>query len=276
MWLLKPNGLTSGSNCAWNFGDYICPSIRKLNIALRLPLAFYEELQKDEDEDLVSVAGPHTRAVSVGCAAWDRLWPAICQLPQLRSLRIWLDHDDIPSWSFVNERVALRPVIAALLARSQARSEEETMPHMDIALNLPKLHPHYAKPETHYFQESSLSLFTIVRRIRQRWHCAEGPIGHLEAVHKADFPVLHELLDFIIEQDRWSRGVDGVTLQEEDITEEEEMTLEKLERLETQLWDNGSDVYNFMAPPGLLDHTQDEDTTYSYSRRFPGYEFHGP
>lgn len=277
MWLLKPKGLSSVSNCAWDFRDYISPSIRKLNIAFRLPLAFYEALQKDEGEDLVSVAGPHTRAVSVGCAAWERLWPAICQLPQLRSLHIWLDHDDRPSWSFVNEHIALRPVIAALIARRQARSEEETMPHMDIALNLPKLHPYYAKPNTHYFQESSSSLFTIERRIRQRWHCQEGPIGNLRVVHKADFPVLHELPDFIIEEDRWSRRIDGVTLQEEDITlEEEEMTLEEVERLETQLWEGGTaNVYEVMSQ-GSFHITQDEDSTYSYSRRFPGYEFRGP
>ncbi|KFY70986.1 hypothetical protein V499_08799 [Pseudogymnoascus sp. VKM F-103] len=277
MLLLKPNELISDSNCAWNLRDYISPRIRKLNIAFRLPLAFYEVLQKDEDEDLVLVVGPHTRAVSVGCAAWERLWPAICQLPQLRSLHIWLDHDDRPSWSFVNERVAMRPMIAALLARTQAHSEEETMPHMDVALNLPKLHPHYAKPDTHYFQESSSSLFTIERRIRQRWHCQEGPIGNLKVEHKADFPVLHELPDFIIEQDRCSRRVDGVTVQEEDITlEEEKMTLEEVERLETQLWENGAEnVYEFMSS-GFHHHTQDEDTYYSYSRRFPGYEFHGP
>ncbi|OBT88931.1 hypothetical protein VE02_02861 [Pseudogymnoascus sp. 03VT05] len=157
-WLLKPNERSSDPNCAWDFCDYIGLSIRKLNVSFRLPLAFYEALQKDEDEDLVSVAGPQTRAVSVACAAWERLWPAICQLPQLRSLHAWLDHDDVPSWSFVNERVALRPVIGALLARRQARSEEETMPHMDVALNLPKLHPRYAKPDTLLPRESVVTI----------------------------------------------------------------------------------------------------------------------
>jgi hypothetical protein len=275
MWLLKPNELSSGSNCAWNFRDYISPSIRKLNIAFRLPLAFYETLQKDEDEDLVSVAGPHTRAVSVGCAAWERLWPAICQLPQLRSLHIWLDHDDIPSWSFVNERVALRPVISALLARRQARSEEETMPHMDVAINLPKLHPRYAKPDTHFFQESPPPPLTIERRIRQRFHCEdeERANGNLKAVYKADFPVLHELPE-VIKEDAMSQRVDGI--QDEDITDEEDMTLEEVERFETQLWNDGTEnVYEFISS-GFYHHTQDEDTTYSYSRRFPGYEFHGP
>lgn len=265
IWLLKPNELSSGSNCAWNFWDYIRPSIRKLNVALRLPLAFYGALE--EDEDMISVASHHTSAVSMRCAMWKRLWPAICQLPQLRSLLIWLDHDDRPSWSFVNERLALRGVVAALTASAQSRSEDGTMPHIDITFNLPKLHPRFARPDTH-FQESPPPPFTIERRIRQRFHCEEGAGGNLKATYKADFPVLHDIPDYIKENARFFQG-DGMMSQEEvEMTSEEEvdMTLEDIEQFETRLWNEGTDPYSIII--GFSDF-EDEDTTYMLSLRFP-------
>lgn len=259
IWLLEPNELSSGSNCAWNFRDYIRPTIRKLNVALRLPLAFYGALE--EDEDLISVASHCTSAVLMRCAMWKRLWPAICQLPQLHSLHIWLDHDDRPSWSFVNERLALRRVIAALTASAQSRSEDGTMPHMDITFNLPKLHPRFAKPDTH-FQESPPPPFTIERRIRQRFHCEERAGGDLDATYKADFPVLHELPDYIKENANVFQE-DGMTSQEE-----VEMTLEDVEQFETMLWNEGTDPYSIIVDiPGF----EDEDTTYMIRLRFPDH-----
>lgn len=224
IWLLKLNELSSGSNCAWNFQDYIRPSIHKLNLAFRLPLAFYGALE--EDKDLVSAASHHTEAISVRCATWERLWPAICQLPQLRNLHIWLDHDGIPSWSFVNERLALRRAIAALSASAQSRSEEGTMPHMDITFNLPKLHPRFANPDTHFVQESPQPPFTIERRIRQRLHCEDEPSGNLNVRYEADFPVMHDSGEFI--------GGDG-------------MTLEDIEDFERSLYNDGiTDVQQFL------------------------------
>jgi hypothetical protein len=60
--LLKPSELGSGLNRPWNLWDYSRPCIRELNIALRLPLTFYKALE--EEEALVSTAGPHASAVS--------------------------------------------------------------------------------------------------------------------------------------------------------------------------------------------------------------------
>ncbi|OBT64925.1 hypothetical protein VE03_05693 [Pseudogymnoascus sp. 23342-1-I1] len=274
MWLLEPNELNSGSNWAWDFQEYIRPSLRKLNVAFRLPLAFFEALEKalEEDEDFVLAGGDNTSFKSVQCNTWERLWPAVCQLPQLRSLHIWLDHDDRPSWSFVNERLALHPVIAALAARTQACSEEKIMQHLDIAVNLPKLHPRYAKPDTHFFQEGPPPPFTIERRIRQRWHCEERDSEKLYVGYKADFPVWHELPEMCKESTRMVREAD-MTLQEEDVMlEEEDMTLEEVEELETRLWNEGTNVHEFMSdfngPP------PDEDTI--YSRRFLDQSYLAP
>ncbi|KFY50453.1 hypothetical protein V495_00253 [Pseudogymnoascus sp. VKM F-4514 (FW-929)] len=208
--LQKPFGLSSDLNRPWHFWDYTRPGIRKLGIALRLPLAFYKALQ--EDENFVSVTNHDTSIESNKCATWARLWPAICQLPQLRSLHIWLDHDDRPSWSFVNERVALRPVIAALTAHMQACSEERTTSHMDITFNLPKLHPRFARPDTHFFEESPPPPFSIERRIRQRFHCEEWASGNLNVAYKADFPVMHEYPELCEESAKQLEGLVDTTL----------------------------------------------------------------
>ncbi|OBT57698.1 hypothetical protein VE04_02405 [Pseudogymnoascus sp. 24MN13] len=252
--LQTPFEPSSDLNRPWNFWDYTRPAIHKLNIALRLPLAFYEALQ--EDENLVLVTNHDTSVELNKCAsAWARLWQAACQLPQLRSLHIWLDHDDRPSWSFVNERVALRQIIAALMARMQACSSEQTTPHMDITFNLPKLHPRYARPDTHFFEESPPQPFYIERRIRQRFHCQEWASGSLSAVYKADFPVMHEWPEMCEESDKEFHGVVGRTLQED------YMTLKEVEDFERKLWERRENVYDLITD---FSGFQDEDDAYMH------------
>jgi hypothetical protein len=252
--LQTPFEPSSDLNRPWNFWDYTRPAIHKLNIALRLPLAFYEALQ--EDENLVLVTNHDTSVELNKCAsAWARLWQAACHLPQLRSLHIWLDHDDRPSWSFVNERVALRQIIAALMARMQACSEEQTTPHMDVTFNLPKLHPRYARPDTHFFEESPPQPFYIKRRIRQRFHCQEWVSGSLSAVYKADFPVMHEWPEMCEESDKEFHGVVGTTLQED------YMTLEEVEDFERKLWERRENVYDLITD---FSGFQDEDDAYMH------------
>lgn len=246
--LQTPFELSSDLNRPWNFWDCTRPAIRKLRIALRLALAFYEALQ--EDENLVSVTNHNT---SVELNKWARLWPAVCQLPQLRSLHIWLDHSNIPSWSFVNERVALRQVIAAIMARMQACSKERTTPRMDITFNLPKLHPRFARPDTHFFEESPPRPFYIERRIRQRFHCEELANGNLDVAYKADFPVMHEYPELCEENAKELQGVVCTTLHEVG------MTLEQVEDFERMLWEEGTNVYELITEmPGF----QDEDAAY--------------
>lgn len=108
---------------------------------------------------------------------------------------------------------------------------------MDIMFNLPKLHPHFAKPDTHFVQESPPP-FTIERRIRQRYHCEERTSGNLYVEYNADFPVLHQLPDLCREN---ARGLHGA-----DMMPEDDMTMEEVERFERTLWDKGTDPLQFM------------------------------
>lgn len=92
--LLRIPGQVNGStSSSWNPLDYICPKIHKLNLTLRLPLPFYKALE--EAETLGEAA---TRATSSSSSearkTWADMWRAISHLQRLRSLSIWLDHED--------------------------------------------------------------------------------------------------------------------------------------------------------------------------------------
>ena len=160
----------------------------------------------------------------------------VCQLQHLRSLHIWLDHDDKSSWSIIKERLALNRVITTLTAHMQVRYRDESLAHLDIIFNLPKLHPGIARPNTHFVQESAPPPFTIEWRIRQRYHCKEGVIDDLSVRYNADFPVMHQLLEFLeLEMNR-----------EPNMNGKPHMTLQEVEEMEKELWENGTDVNRFM------------------------------
>lgn len=220
-------------NGPWNLWDYIHPRIHKLNVVFRLPLAFCKALQEDEDLDLEASHAPS--AVLTRYTTWKCLWLAICQLQQLRSLHIWLDHDHSSSWSVVKERLVLRRVIAILTAHMQASFKEKTMPLKTITFNLPKLHPRFARPETHFVQASPLPPpFTIERRYRQRYHWEEWADGRWRVKYESDFPIMHE----------WAHMAELSHMDESpDMTE---WTMQEVEEFETRLWNEGTNVYQYM------------------------------
>jgi hypothetical protein len=192
--LQKPDESSGGFNRSWNLWDSIHFGITKLNVTFRLPLAFYNALEKDCV--LESTLGSHTHAVSKMCATWECLWPAICQMQHLRKLCIWLDHDDKSSWSVVKERLALQGITTALEEHMQTRARDGKLPHIDITLNLPNLHPRIAKPDTHFAQQDIPASFTLERRIRQRYHCREYALNYWVAEFKPDFPIMLEIEEF--------------------------------------------------------------------------------
>ncbi|KAH7381919.1 hypothetical protein BKA64DRAFT_764190 [Cadophora sp. MPI-SDFR-AT-0126] len=188
----------SGPNLSWSLWNYVRPSIHVLNITLRLPLAFYQELadhetSKSEHEDC-------TFTTSVANSTWVGIWQAVCELHHLRRICIWLDHDGPDSWSLVKERLVFGRVFGILEAPR-------------------KLHPRISSPTTHYSEASELPSFKIERRFRQRYHCEEWAPGQFREVLKPDFPILYELgevevsgmnLEQIEDYERmlWNRGDD--------------------------------------------------------------------
>ncbi|KAI0522229.1 hypothetical protein F5B22DRAFT_466099 [Xylaria bambusicola] len=203
-------------NYSWILWEHICfTNIRKLNLTFRLPVASYREL---EDEDTV----PRQMSTeSTVRALWASSWPDLLISRELRSLHIWLDHDNSSSWSTVKERMVLRTLSAALTAHKQAPSQTETPQAPDVVVSLPKLHPGMAAPGSHFTQDSLSLPFTIQRRYRQRWHCKETSNGDLDIQYRPDFPIMEELRH--LEPDR-------------------EWTLQGIEELEITLLESGEDV----------------------------------
>jgi hypothetical protein len=158
----------------------VLPNLKELGINLKLPLAAYKELES---------AGESTSSTPSFTSAWTALPLAVEHISRLRKLRIWLDHRQPCSWSMVNERAVLSP-LAPLASPSNN-------PHLDVSINLPKLHPKWETPDRHFTKDSPPLPIAIHRRYRQRYHGVEQKDGSLRVQYESDFPVLHEFAEFV-------------------------------------------------------------------------------
>ncbi|KAK8062995.1 hypothetical protein PG997_015092 [Apiospora hydei] len=126
----KPAEEASGPSHLWNLASYAYPLIVRLHVTLRLPLAVYEALASVQDDQpgyAAQYAGADAKAVA--CATWARAWAAVGQLPHLRNLHVWLDHDGSSSWSHVRERQAVgKSLMDVLATHLQDRSRVENPP----------------------------------------------------------------------------------------------------------------------------------------------------
>ncbi|KAF2647223.1 hypothetical protein K491DRAFT_741649 [Lophiostoma macrostomum CBS 122681] len=187
-------------------GRRVIANLVRLDITLRLPLSVWESIESGTS----MLASPQA-------VAWMGIGTAIGQLQRLTKLSIWLDHDQQCSWSAVNERCILAPLLP--LAKI-------------LRLVLPKLHPDLETSERH-FTEDSASPFQIRRVLRQRYH-AQSNEHHdprndasqdppTKVIFKGDFPITLETCRFFYEpdftsasleeieedeRDKWRRGVD--------------------------------------------------------------------
>lgn len=183
----------------------ILPNLKTLSISLRLPLATYQAL-----ENATSIEGSKILLV----VAWTKLLRAIERMTSLRRLHIWLDHDEGSTWSKVNERAIISPLVCL-----------SDIPNLDVSINLPRLHPKWETSERHFTEDSPASPLTIHRRNRQRYHVKREWNGSLGWEHSPDFPILYD-------HEEWF----GVSVGE-------------MEELERQCWKKGGDVYEEFIQP---------------------------
>lgn len=231
---LERNGLRE--NCPshfWNIADYIGTYTRRLNVALRLPVAFYVSLE--ETDPSIAVTTEDTSTTPAAGVMWSRLWLAISQLRYLRHLCIWLDHhDETQSWSVVKERIALSHCIAAFKNQEETLSGENSTPRINFSL--PKLHRGIATAETHFVQERPPLPFSIRRRDRYRYFSEESPDGTPILAYELDIPLCELCL---MEQEQASNPPGELS-----------MGTEQVEEMEENLWEfeyyDGSDY-------GILD-----------------------
>lgn len=126
--------------------------ITNLEITLRLPLLFYQLLERPEDAN-----HPETE-LSGDVETWSRLPTTLSQMHRLKSVHLWLDHQGPKSWSVVNERALFTSL--GQLASTQT---------LDISITLPKIHPKFEREDRHFTSGSPVS-FHLRRRLRQRWY----------------------------------------------------------------------------------------------------------
>jgi hypothetical protein len=144
--------------------------ITRLSITLRLPFAFFETTNAPE------------KALQVATLAWfwQQIGHMLSRLDSLTKLRLWFDHSNTSSWSLVNERNLLSPLLAHL----------STTP-LDVAMILPKLHPLHENEGSHFMNEHDAKPIRLHRTMRQGWHTLEGTI---DVVKNYDFPITADLL----------------------------------------------------------------------------------
>lgn len=105
----------------------------------------------------------------------------------------------------VNERAFLTPLDAL-----------SAIPGLQIAVNLPKLHPRREDARRHFVPGSSAAPFFFDRRLRQRVHGVNIGKNKLVVREAPDFPLLYE--------------------------DSDEHDLEEVEEMERRMWENGEDV----------------------------------
>jgi hypothetical protein len=168
----------------------------QLSITLRLPLEFYQLLEVTE-EDIASHSQQDVKT-------WLQLGSTISKLKDLTRLWIWLDHDELCSWSVVNERAIISPL-----------KQLSGTPSLDICVYLPKLHPRLESEDRHFINKPQL--FDLQRTLRQRYHAKKTEKGSLEVIHQPDFPFLIDILEYAMlplaeveEEERadWKNGRD--------------------------------------------------------------------
>ncbi|KAB5554875.1 hypothetical protein GE09DRAFT_142479 [Coniochaeta sp. 2T2.1] len=198
----------------FSFEGSICPRITRLSITLSMSLAFFQEIEAaslayGDQDGAASSAGPEEHNVMTWTCMTSRL---LVQLPKLRKLRVWLDHNGIGFWSVVNERAILGPM--EVLKKSN--------PGLELVCVLPKVHPKIEDRQRHYLPEdeegeASSSRLHIHRVLRQRYRVVTNGAGSKYVTYVKDFPHIlgNPVFDnmSLAEKEKsearfWRRGVD--------------------------------------------------------------------
>jgi hypothetical protein len=148
--------------------------VTQVRLVVKLPLQFYRSLE-EEEQDM------HT---SNDVSSWRQLASHLSALPRLRKVQVWMEHLGPTSWTALNERLVLAPLV-----RLSERSA------LQISVSLPNLHPKFERETRHFTMETPGPPFTLYRRVRQRYHAKRSGSGELSVIYKADFPFSPEVLE---------------------------------------------------------------------------------
>jgi hypothetical protein len=193
-----------------------------LSITLRLPLNFFQSVEGLPEDPATTLEG--TEQGFVTAQSWMQLGSMLGQFSSLTSLRLWFDHSEPCTWSVVNERRLLSPLLTQLSTTG-----------IDVSVILPKLHPRHEREDRHFISKPLGTFVQLHRQLRQEYYVQETSQGDIEIVTKLDFPFFQDFFPG--------------------------MPLAEIEAWERKLWDCGRDMeaeyeeetkYGFGCPPCLL------------------------
>jgi hypothetical protein len=168
-------------------------SITQLSITLRLPLEFFQSLEALGDNHTVSP--DKTEQALTTAKTWIQISAALGRLSTLARLRLWFDHSDPRTWSLVNERMLLSPLLTQL---SSTR--------INVSIILPTLHPQYEHEDRHLITKLPGRSIQLCRNLRQEFYLQETSQGGIEVVEKSDFPFFRDFFDMpMAEIEAWER-----------------------------------------------------------------------
>jgi hypothetical protein len=120
-------------------------------------------------------------------------------------LEFWLDYYEEGSWSTVNERALLDPLLSHLANEHSS---------LKISVILPLLHPKFEKEERHYVNGELPGNARLRRVLRQSYHAHVDAQGHVDIKENNDFPILRDMVTGSFEEEveyerrLWKEGRD--------------------------------------------------------------------
>jgi hypothetical protein len=175
------------------------------------------------------------------CGFGCGLGSTLGHLSTLKQLSLWFDHSDTCSWTMVNERKLLSPLLAHL-----------SRTFINVSIILPKLHPLHEREDRHFINVSLGKSVRLHRTLRQRWHSHQYSLNSMEVIHKPDFPLGYDIVELY--DGTWA-GV-GETPGVKHLSTVEAMA--QIEEEERRDWKEGVDVerkiQDIIGPKGNFSH----------------------
>lgn len=167
----------------FSIGSFIIPRIVELSITLNLPYRLFLELQG-------STSLPDGGQLPEDVMPLILLWQAypnniLRSFPNLRILRLWVDHDEPKLWSAQNMLTVVDSVnkLVSLSSDNETGTGKASTSIHRLTLVLPQLLPH----EEVSFQKP-MSNMEICRVARQRYRVRENEAGSSEVYYAEELP----------------------------------------------------------------------------------------
>lgn len=185
LFMTHAEGTGYGTDLSSEFLRHFVPNVKELHIVLNLPRSDYEGLERfPAPREIASSTSPSTSDLLK--ATWLRIPTAINSMHHLQKLNIWLDLNAPFSWSILNERAILSPLLPFHNSPT------------NILINLPILHPKHENPSRHFTSDTDPFPIPIHRRYRAQIRTATASNGSVYEMVRLDYPQCSDFASFML------------------------------------------------------------------------------